>query len=150
MVLACGTLLGCSAAPDEGDVGDPDASAAEVPDRSGTEILDREWLFVEAAGVPIEADQNAERAASLTLSSEDSRAAGSSGCNRMMGGFTLDGSSIRFEAVAGTRMACPEPQMEVETNVHAALEAARSWEIQGDTLILRGEGAVMARLIPRP
>lgn len=148
MTLACGALLACNPTPDVGDTGEP--AAAEPPASAGAEIQDREWYFVEAAGSPIIPDWESDRSASLTLASEDSRASGSSGCNRMMGGYSIDGRSIRFDAVAGTRMACPDPQMQIEQNVHSALEAARSWEMQGDTLILRGEGAVMARLVPRP
>jgi heat shock protein HslJ len=45
---------------------------------------------------------------------EDDRVAGHSGCNRFMGGYTLTGEGLSFGQLAGTMMACPEPQMEVE------------------------------------
>lgn len=148
ITLACSVFLACNPAPEGNDAAEP--ASAEPPAPSAAEIQDRAWYFVEAAGSPIIPAWDSDRSASLTLSSEDSQATGSSGCNRMMGGYTIDGSSIRFNAIAGTRMACPEPEMQVEQSVHSALEAVRSWEIQGDTLILRGEGAVMARLVQRP
>ena len=39
---------------------------------------------------------------------EDGRLAGSDGCNRLAGRYALEGSSIEFFELAGTRMACPE------------------------------------------
>jgi heat shock protein HslJ len=45
---------------------------------------------------------------------EDDRVAGHSGCNRFMGGYQLTGEGLSFGQLAGTMMACPPPQMEVE------------------------------------
>ncbi len=38
---------------------------------------------------------------------------GTSGCNRFTGGYGKTTSGIRFDRIAGTRMACPGTRMEV-------------------------------------
>ena len=85
----------------------------------------------------------------LTLSTEDSRASGSSGCNQMGGAYTLNGESLQFSQMISTKMACEPQLMDQESRIHAALEATRRWAISGDTLILYADGdSVGARLIP--
>jgi len=46
-----------------------------------------------------------DRAPRLTLN-DDGRLTGTDGCNRLMGGWGLDGDVIRFEQVASTMMCC--------------------------------------------
>ncbi len=114
-------------------------------------LLDREWRFVQAGGQGViqPGEGQGGRVAMLRLSTEDSRAAGSSGCNQMGGGYTLNGESLRFSQMISTKMACEPRLMDQESRIHAALEATRRWAISGDTLILYAEGdAVSARLIP--
>lgn len=73
------------------------------------------------------------------------RAAGSDGCNRISGGYTVDGQGIRFGAMVGTQMACPGTG-EVERAFGAALRAARRWRITDQTLeLLDADGEVAAR-----
>lgn len=52
---------------------------------------------------------------------DDDRIAGSSGCNRFMGSYTLTGEGLSFGALAGTMMACQEQQMEIEQRVLGVL-----------------------------
>lgn len=69
------------------------------------------------------------------------RVAGSSGCNRLVGGFTLTGEALRFGAMGSTMMACPEPLMEQERRMLDALEQVTRFDIGGDgTLLLIGGG----------
>lgn len=78
----------------------------------------------------------------------EGRAYGSSGCNRFMGGFTLDGAALRFDPIAGTRMACEPPAMEVEQRFLDALAAVRGWRLEGPALLLTdGTGATVLRLL---
>lgn len=70
----------------------------------------------------------------------DGRAHGSGGCNRFTGGYTLDGASLRFGAMAQTNMACVEAAMEQEQRFHAALAAVQGWRIEGGILHLTGVG----------
>jgi heat shock protein HslJ len=69
----------------------------------------------------------------------EKRVAGSGGCNRMMGSYTLDGGKLTFSQMAGTRMACPDG-MDVEQAFHAALGKVATWRIDGETLELFDAG----------
>ena len=70
---------------------------------------------------------------------EDGRLSGSTGCNRMMGGFELDGEMLVLEPVATTRMACTDDGVaEQERQVLAVFDAdALTVELEGDRLVLR-------------
>lgn len=67
----------------------------------------------------------------ITLTfSENNRLAGSSGCNRYMGGFSIQGEQFSITSPLGsTRMACPETVMKQENEFLKALAAAKSYEI---------------------
>jgi putative lipoprotein len=60
---------------------------------------------------------------------------GSGGCNRLAGGYLLDGASLRFGPIAATRMACADG-MDVEAALSAALGRTSSHRIEGDRLEL--------------
>lgn len=64
--------------------------------------------------------------------SRDGRIAGSSGCNRMIGSYTLTGEGLSFGQLGSTQMACPPPAMEVEAKVHGLLPTV--------TRVTTGEG----------
>lgn len=68
----------------------------------------------------------------------DGSLAGSSGCNNYTGGYTIDGDTIDIPPVGGTRMMCAEPEgvMEQEAAYLAALDAATTFAVSGDTLDL--------------
>lgn len=85
---------------------------------------------------------------SLTLDASGDTAgrfAGSGGCNRLVGGYTLDDDRIAFGSVAGTMMFC-EGLMETEQAMITALDAVDTWRILGRLLFLMDEdGTVLAR-----
>jgi len=80
------------------------------------------------------------RPVELLFDPDSERVSGSGGCNRLMGGFSLDGDALRFSPLASTKMACGEPVMDFELSVLRALEQVRGWRIEGTTLTLLGEG----------
>ncbi len=47
---------------------------------------------------------------------------GTSGCNRFSGSYGKTDTGIRFDRVAGTRMACPPPRMELESALLKAMQ----------------------------
>lgn len=100
---------------------------------------------VEAIGpAPLPATPRAD----ITFTAEG-RAHGSSGCNRFTGGFALDGAALRFEPVAGTRMACEAPAMALEQRFLDALAAVRGWRKDGAALLLTDNtGTTVIRLLP--
>ena len=86
------------------------------------------------------------REAHLVLHAEEARLAGSTGCNRMMGGYELDGDRLSFGQLATTMMACPGDVMEFEREFLDALGDTASWQVEGESLTLvDGEGEARAR-----
>jgi copper homeostasis protein (lipoprotein) len=83
--------------------------------------------------------------AHLVLGGEEGRVSGSSGCNRLIGTFTLDGDALSFGPLAGTRMACPQPAMELERRFYAALASVTGYAIDGEVLTLEGPDGPVAR-----
>ena len=78
------------------------------------------------------------------------RLTGLGGCNRFMGGYTLDGGKIKIGPLASTQMACPEPAMTQERAFVSALQAAKTYKREKGTLILYGaDGKEIAALTER-
>ena len=77
----------------------------------------------------------------LTLNFLDAgRVAGSAGCNRIVGSFSLTGEGLRFGPMASTMMACPDPLMEQERRMLDALEQVVAFDMdENGTLLLLGE-----------
>ncbi|MFZ4539019.1 META domain-containing protein [Propionivibrio sp.] len=73
---------------------------------------------------------------SVTALFEGGRVSGFSGCNRFMGSYTLDRDSVLIGPLAGTMMACPEPQMAIEKAFLGALTGTLRHAISGDRLTL--------------
>lgn len=110
----------------------PGPQAPQVPDVSLTETY---WKIVEIDGNPVAvADQLREP--SLVLHNQDNRFSGSSGVNRLMGGYTLDGGTLTFSQVASTMMAGPPDAMGQEQAIIAALGRVRGFVVSGDRLTL--------------
>lgn len=89
----------------------------------------------------------------ITLTFESAeRAAGSTGCNRYFAGVqTSERGGLRFGQAGSTRMACPPAVMEQEQRFLAALEAVRSYRIDGTALVLLDErGISRVRLLRAP
>lgn len=85
----------------------------------------------------------------LVFQRKPARLAGSTGCNRLMGSYKLNGDTISFGRIASTRMACPAPN--IEGSFLAALERVRFWKITGRQLELFDSPRVLlARFEARP
>jgi heat shock protein HslJ len=77
----------------------------------------------------------------VTALFDGGRVAGTSGCNRYTGSYTLQGDALTISpGVAATMMACPAPQMAVEQAYLAALPKVASFAVEGTTLTLRDAG----------
>jgi len=81
----------------------------------------------------------------------DGRVAGSGGCNRFSGEYTLEGDSLAIGPVASTRMACFEPEGvgQQESAYFAALARVSSWSFREERLQLRAaDGALQVEFRP--
>jgi heat shock protein HslJ len=120
-----------------------DTTAATTTATSNT-LTDVEWTLVELNGAPAETGAGG-RPATLTLATQERRASGFAGCNRMGGTYTLNGNELRFSPMAMTRMACDQG-MELEAKFAAAIEATRSYRLSDKQLELMSGDTVLARL----
>ena len=76
---------------------------------------------------------------------ERGRVTGSSGCNNLMGSYTLDGDRLKLGPLAGSMMACPDPAMSIENAFKAAFAGTLRYAIKGDRLSLTSEaGATLS------
>ncbi len=73
----------------------------------------------------------------ISFNSSSGSAYGFAGCNRMFGQFNLSQSTISFQAMATTMMACEGPAMATESEFTSTLsEKSYRWELVGQTLNL--------------
>ncbi|NWN83954.1 MAG: META domain-containing protein [Halomonas sp.] len=132
LLLSAMTLAGCAGfdATSNGPMDEPLENTYWKLEKVG----DREAVAIDEA-----------REAHLVLHAEDSRLAGSTGCNRMMGQFEHKGDRLSFDQVATTMMACPGEVMELERAFLEALDSVETWQVKGDSLALIGaEGEALA------
>jgi len=115
----------------------------------GTPLADAElantyWRLVRLGKEPVFAATN-RREPHLRLVPGENRVQGHTGCNRLMCSYGQDGATLRFGAVATTRMACPTG-MDLEQALVQALEATRRFNIVGSHLeLFDADGKLLAR-----
>jgi len=73
----------------------------------------------------------------LTMRFEAGRVSGFSGCNRLVGSYSVENDIVTLSQLAGTMMACPEPAMALESAFRAALGGPLRFSIDGDRLSLK-------------
>ncbi len=87
----------------------------------------------------------------LRLDADADRVSGSGGCNRLIGGFQLEGEQLRFSELASTKMACPAALMAMEQRYMEALGQVRRWSIDKRNLLLQdGQGRTLLLFKPAP
>jgi copper homeostasis protein (lipoprotein) len=103
------------------------------------------WKLVRLNGEPVKAEPN-QREPHIILRTQDQRVSGSGGCNRLLGGYRIDGNRISFGKFAATLMACPAG-MDQEQAFLGALGQAARWRVVGSHLeLFVAGGATIARL----
>jgi putative lipoprotein len=82
----------------------------------------------------------------LRLTSEGSRATGSTGCNSFGGPYQLDGDRLRMGPLVMTRMACLDPALNQQEQDYArALEATDRFSVAEGQLTLYQDDQPLAR-----
>lgn len=137
--LAAAFMLGggCAAPPPAADssstVATPPAASAATASLESTY-----WKLVRLRNAPVEVADR-QREPHLILQPAQRRVVGSGGCNRMMGGYTVDGERLTFTHLAGTLMACPQG-MAQERAFLDTLAAVKGWRVIGERLELLDAG----------
>jgi len=111
-------------------------------------LEDTYWKLVDAGGQPARA-QPGEREAHLLLL--NGLASGGSGCNKLMGRYTLGPhGQLAVGPLASTRMACA-PELAAQENALAtAFARTTGYRIKGALLELREGETVLARFVAHP
>ena len=106
------------------------------------------WKLTALNGKPVFVVEQ-QREPSLVLHTENSRVAGSGGCNRLMGSYEIRGHEVRFGQLAGTRMAC-SAGMDTEKEFLDTLPHVTRWRIVGEHLeFYDASGTVLGRFEAR-
>ncbi|MGL5262051.1 MAG: META domain-containing protein [Bacteroides sp.] len=100
--------------------------------------LEGEWNIIELEGESV-VPADHQPFPNIGFDIETQRFYGSSGCNRMMGSYTLGGKkgSLKFGQAAGTMMMCPD--MTLEEKVHDMLKQVKSYKVIGTQIALYGK-----------
>ncbi len=77
----------------------------------------------------------------------DGRVTGSDGCNRLSGGYAIEGDRLKFDRLAGTRMACLGLKGRDDA-FNRALALVTAWRVQGKSLELLAGGTPVLRFAP--
>jgi heat shock protein HslJ len=119
---------------------------ATVANNTGGPTLENSyWKLVELNDKPVTVAENQREPHIILRGGKPPALGGSGGCNRLMGSYELDGSTITFGDIAMTMMACVQG-METEHLFTTALEGKKHWLIEGNTLLLKNEqGKIVAR-----
>ena len=110
---------------------------------AGASPVDRDWELV-ALGSQADPVGMGGRRITLRLDAQASRAAGFGGCNRYSGGFEIAGATLKFGAMAATKMACAQG-MDVEDRYLPALGSVQAWKLAGGELVLEAAGVPVLR-----
>lgn len=117
-------LAGCASHSTPGEASPADES-----------LIGNYWKLMTLRGESVAVADN-QREAHLVLN-QQGRVSGSTGCNRLMGGFSQQGDTLTFSGLGSTRMACPQAMMTLEQAWLAALGETAHYAISGQRLVLK-------------
>ena len=107
-----------------------------VPAAASAALENATWRLTELPGRMLPGAGERE---AVTVRLADGRVTGFSGCNQLMGSYTLDGGTLVLGQLAGTMMACPEPARSTEDQFLRAFSGTMRVAVEGDHLTLMPE-----------
>lgn len=106
------------------------------------------WRLTVLRGKPVETARN-QQEPHFILQPEHKHLTGSGGCNRLIGGYTVDGDRLSFMGVASTKMACVQA-MDQERVFLESLSTVARWRIDGERMeLLDNQGAAVLQFEAR-
>lgn len=118
--------------------------ATREPRTTVSNLEGTRWKLVELGGAPAPSLE-ADREPHIVLDPTSGAVGGTGGCNRISGGYAVDGASISFGQLAITNKACFE-NLDVDRQLADALEAASGFRLAAGQLeLVNGEGTILAR-----
>ena len=123
------TILGCTVPGSE-----KVAAAAGVP------LVNTNWQLTQL-GDQVVNGLAGGNPPSFQLQAENPRITGFAGCNRLFGGYLLNGEELKFDQIGATKMAClDETRMRLEQQYFDMLSRVAGWKITDSTLELSDAG----------
>jgi heat shock protein HslJ len=110
-------------------------------------LVDIHWRIDSLLGEALKPAEGWQEPHLLFDSGEQGGVSATVGCNRMRGSVEAKDGRIVFGPIATTMMACPPPLDEMERALTAALAAVASYEVEGDTLMLKDENSVLVAVL---
>jgi copper homeostasis protein (lipoprotein) len=115
-----------------------------APRFASAPLADTYWRLTHLGDRAIPAAADRRREASMTFLPDSTSFSGSSGCNRLIGTYTIANATMTLKS-GGTMMACKD-QAKAEAAFLAALQATRTYRIAGRVLeLMDASGARVAR-----
>ena len=107
-------------------------------------LFGKTWTLTEMEGRNFSDDKP-----NIEFNRDTKRVSGSGGCNRLSGGFEINGSRLKFSPIASTKMACLANDVQrVEGSFLDLLQKTTRFEIDGNKLRLyAGDGGTAAALV---
>lgn len=107
---------------------------------SGQQLSSKEWVVEDIAGRGVIDDSRAS-----LLFGQDGRLSGSASCNRIVAGYTVNGSKLTIDKAGLTMMLCPPAIMDQERRLMDVLNAVRSYRIDptGALVLTSATGATV-------
>lgn len=103
-----------------------------------------EWKLIWLSGAKIETAAP-RQVPYIQLQAAGHHVSGSGGCNRLAGGYEVNGNHLKFTQMASTRMACLHGG-DTEAQFMQALDQVSTWKIGGGTLsLMDADGHVLAK-----
>lgn len=152
LALAALALAACAPAPQAAPTAQIPPAQSEPTTAPGAEeptmetnsnpLAGTSWILKELDGAaPAEGGRDQANLEFLA----DGSIAGTTGCNRYFGPFSVDGETITTGQLGSTMMACAEPLMAQEQTFLAILGSAASYTLADDTLtITAADGRTIA------
>jgi len=97
------------------------------------ELEGSRWVLVRVGEQPITTNEG-QPEPYIVLQSATKVVVGHTGCNRLSGGYKIEGESLKLSEIATTRMACAA--LDVENALLTGLETTTKWRLMDNQLIL--------------
>lgn len=107
-----------------------------------TSLLDKKWVFQSIAGEALKLPEGTELPW-LQLAGDQLQGFG--GCNRLMGGYKMEGTALGFSDIGSTKKYC-EGIQPTENAITGLLRQVDGYKMEGGLLKLLGAGKELAAL----
>jgi heat shock protein HslJ len=107
-----------------------------------TSLLDKKWVFQSIAGDALKLPEGTE---TPWLQLAGDQLQGFGGCNRLMGGYKMEGTALSFSDIGSTKKYC-EGIQPTENAITGLLRQVDGYKMEGGLLKLLGAGKELAAL----